>query len=257
VLKIHNQNKQEQEMNNITLPEMIVEQRESISAHGVLPPDLDNLHLEFQKTLILNNDAKLDGWRKSTTDLLKEYIPFEVSHEEIVKACKQVMGLNSWKEVSFFVERDVCSEFFNMGLKYCLGEKQVHQKEKDFIDGSGIGYLKKYTSRLKVTIEECFDAKYFYKLYRPLKYGIENFVLNLSSIANAIHPGHWTYPAGHGTKFLTAVEVLRDVFHLDQFCYKELLVAACVASMGRSGLLIHFPQDNLAGGKLTTLKEFN
>ncbi len=251
-------------MTNTPFPEMNVEKRESNTAHGIPEPNLTptKITMELEKTMILNEQAKVDDplevkmWQDETLDILAEYIPFAVEHREIRTAVSNVMDMSSWKEVSEFVQDDECLEFFNMLLRYCKSEGQKHQREKDFIDGSGIGYVNAYTRRLKRTLEQCFDAKYYYKTPRPLVYIEEKFGLNLSLIANHVHPGHWSYPAGHGTKFLTAVEVINDVFHLDKRCYREALIAACVASMGRSGSLIHYPMDNLAGGVLTTLKEF-
>ena len=196
------------------------------------------------------------GWENRVLDILIEYIPFSVDDHNIVHSTAEVLGMESWKEVTEFVQNDMCLDFFNLALAYCLKEGQVHKREKGFIDGSGIGYVSAYTKRLKKTLELCFDAKYYYKVERPLVYA-ESIGLDLSRVANKIHPGHWSYPAGHGTKFLTAVEVLDDVFHLDYGCYMSILIAACVAAMARSGSLIHYPSDNLAGGYFTTLKEFH
>lgn len=242
------------------LPKMTIEARDSQTAHNVPAPNLEdkNLSEQLQEAIQLNQDATQEGWRETTLEILKKYIPFSVSNEEIKKAVFDVTGHKGWNEVSKFVVDDECLEFFNMALKYCKKQGQKHTRNKDFIDGSGIGYVKTYTSRLKKTLEQAFDAKYFYKTPRPLVYALENFNgLDLSKVANAIHPGHWAYPAGHGTKFLTAVEVLRNVFHLDNDCSRAIFIAAAVEAMGRSGSLIHYPQDNLAGGYLTTLKEFN
>ena len=248
----------------MTFPEMNVEKRNPRTAHGVSEPNLTptKMSKELEYTLVLNEQAKVDSpfsnqmWQQETLEILTEYIPIELELNEIPTAVAQVMDMSTWKEVSEFVQEDECLEFFNMALTYCKKEGQQHKRAKDFIDGSGIGYVKTYTTRLKTTLEKCFDAKYFYKTKRPLEYIYDEYGMNLSVVANHIHPGHWSYPAGHGTKFLTAVEVLNDVFHLDKNCYRQLFIAACVASMGRTGNLIHYPQDNLAGGTLTTLKEF-
>lgn len=237
------------------LPEMTVEKRESTTAHAVPAPIFDR-KMELQKTIELNHYANFEGWHGGVIEILRQYIPNPTSYNHITTSVMNVTGFRSWREVVVFVQDDMCLEFFNMALQYCLREGQAHKKEKGFIDGSGIGYVKTYTKRLKTTLEQCFDAKYFYQEKRPLSFALDQG-LNLSNIANHIHPGHWSYPAGHGTKFLTAVEVLNDIFHLDSNCYKSLLTAASVCSMGRSGSLIHYPSDNLAGGALTTLKEFN
>ncbi len=238
------------------LPKMVVEQRESTTAHGIPVPDFD-FRKQLNEAIEFNNEARVSGWDSKTIEKLKSYIPIPVSSMDIKESIKEVMGFNDWREVTIFAQDDECLEFFNLALKYCKRQGQVHQRDKDFIDGSGIGYVKAYTNRLKATLEKCFDAKWFYRLQRPLEFSANILEVDLSNVANYIHPGHWSYPAGHGTKFLTAVEVLNDVFHLDKDCYRNLFIAACVASMARSGSLIHYPIDNLAGGVLTTLKEFN
>jgi hypothetical protein len=235
--------------------EMTVELRESTTAHGIKEPNTSAEYLakDLEQTLKLNEQAKFGGWKTETLDILRENIPFEVYNSEIPKAIKEVTGYDSWQEVVKFVQNDMCLEFFNMALKCCLTNGEPHKENKGFIDGSGIGYVNVYQTRLKETLEQCFDAKYFYKTPRPLVYVQDNFGLDLSSIANFLHPGHWSYPAGHGTKFLTAVEVLGTVFDLTEKTKRTLLIAACVAAHGRSGNLIHFLQDNLAGIDLLDL----
>jgi len=236
---------------------MTVEQRESTTAHGLEEPLFDQDE-QLSQAIRLNHLAA--GDQDSLTwfhvvEIIDDQLPIITTYREVAEAVRSVMKMNTWREVVQFVQNDQCTEFFNLALSYCLSEGQRHKRDKGFIDGSGIGYIKAYATRLKVTLEKCFDAKYFYKVERPLVYALSNGI-DLTGVANWIHPGHWSYPAGHGTKFLTAVEVLDDVFHLDTNCYTNLFIAACVASMGRSGSLIHYPIDNLAGGHFTTLNEF-
>lgn len=250
----------------IKLPEMTVEaDRTPTSAHGITPPNIDKDHLwkQIEETLLLNEQAKVDiddftdmRWQSETLDILKKYIPFDVEDSEIINSVQDVCGHSSWKEVSKFVIDDECFEFFNMALKYCKKEGQPHTTNKGFIDGSGLGYAKKYWSNAKKAIEKCFDAKYYFETPRPLRFIHDETGMNLTTVANAIHPGHWAYPAGHGTKFLVAVQTLNEVFRLDKGCLRMITIAACVEAMGRSGNLIHYPQDNLAGGSLTTLSVF-
>jgi len=247
-----NKNEEEQLKTAIPLPDMTVEKRVSNKAWGIPPPE-EKRALQMQESIILNEAAKVGGWSVEVEAILHHYFDHGVDISESVEA---VTGFKSWRDLSIFVQDDMCSEFFNMALKYCLREGQKHKVEKGFIDGTGIGYLKSYITKLKPALERCFDAKYFYKMKRPLEYIRDEFGMDLSVVANHIHPGHWSYPAGHGTKFLVAVEVLNDVFHLDAICYRTLLTAACAGAMGRTGNLIHDPQDNLAGGHLTSLKEF-
>lgn len=240
----------------MSLPAMTVEQRQGRS-HGLAVPDTSdaNMMKELGKAIVLNGDAKHGGWKDSTIDILVEYIGRDVTKEEIVQGVQDVFGFYNWSEVTQYVQKDMCSDFFNRCLSYCIDSDQANVNNLGFIDGSGIGYLEVYRDRLKVTLEQAFDEKYLHKVKRPLEYALDRG-MDIISTANFIHPGHFATPAGHGVKFLTVIEVLRSVFDMSQECDRKLFIVACVFSMGRSGSLIHYPMDNLAGGKLTNLIEF-
>lgn len=260
------------------LPEMVVEQRESKTAHDVPAPDLSeaNMSAQFEDALKLNDAAKLYkyrqrmyedvdaqlydlAWTDDTLDTLTKYIGEYVPglmHDEIIAASQDVLQCAGFDQVAHLVRDDMCSEVFNLMLQYCHREGQKHQRERDFIDGSGIGYLQKFTQNLRSNIEKSFDAKYFYKVMRPLAYAWERYGVNLVSLANKVHPGHWSYPQGHSTKSFTAVQTLGEVFHLDDHCRRQLMIAACLFGHGRDGNLIHFPMDTYAAGYNTKLKEF-
>lgn len=249
----------------MALPDMIVEKRESTTAHTVPQPNLteEYLNKDLQDTMFLNKHGRSKKRHPRVLEILSENIPWNPTGEEMKEAVKEVTGHRSWGEVSTFVVDDACTEFFNMCLKYCLrtGQKIKNHETGVFIEASGTGFVNMYTDRLDGdnddgTLQKAFDAKYFYKVKRPLEYMLDKG-FDISESANAIHPGHWSYPAGHWTKFLTAVEIMRQEFELDEDVNKNLFIAACVESHGRSGNLIHFLQDNLAAWSLTTLVEFN
>lgn len=260
------------------LPEMTVEKREPKSAHRVPEPDLSpqNMSEQIQDAIQLNEDAKLYkvrellyrevdknleplAWPKTTTDILikyiSQYVP-DVTREEIIEVSKNVIGCNGIDQVARWVQDDMCSEFFNRTLRYCLKEQQKHKRDKDFIDGSGIGYLQLYTHNLKSNIEKAFDAKYFYKVIRPLEWIWLKYGMDLTKVANKINPGHFSFGQGHSCKSFTAVETLNETFHLDNLCYRAIFIAACVFGHGRDANLIHYPMDTYASGYTTTLKEF-
>lgn len=266
-------------MTEPSLPDMVVEKRDPKSAHRVPEPvsDPDVLGEQLQEAIQLNQDAGLYrtremmyaevdaqlmdmAWTPETLAILRKYIGTvvpDVSDDEIITASKDVMGCAGFDVVARWVQDDMCSEFFNRALKYCINEQQPHRQERGFIDGSGIGYLDMYRSTLKRNIEKAFDAKWFYKFLRPLQYAWETNGMNLERVANAVHPGHWSFPQGHATKSLTSVEVLSQRTHkLDGKCYRNLLIAALVFGHGRDGNLIHWPQDTYGSGYVTNLPEF-
>lgn len=233
-------------MDNKKLPQMTVEKRVSTTAHGVPKPDTSkqNLNKELQLAIQLNQDVWKSDWEFTTLEILEDYSEFPVTHTELIESVRDVMGHTSWKDCVEFVQNDMCLEFFNSALKYCLSEGQAHVKSKGFIDGSGIGYVKEYTKDLKVSLEKAFDVKYYYKVQRPLEWALSQGI-DLTRVANKIHPGHYSLKAGHATKFNQAVETLNRIFYLDTKCYRKLKVAAYVESMARSGNLIHYPMDNV------------
>lgn len=232
---------------------MTIEERDVNNTHGLPSPSTD-VDGQLNLAIELNNLAKSESpaWSARVIEILNDYSPIAFTVKEARVACNDVMGLNSWKKVSKFVIDDMCSEFFNMALSYCIKTKQTHVNDLDFIDGSGIGYLNGYTAQLKNCLEKIFDAKWTFKKDRPLVHS-GNKGVDLIPTANAIHPAHWTYPAGHGGKFLCAVAYLKSVFTLTAEVEKILLVAAVIAAHGRSGNLIHYPEDNCASISLFNL----
>ena len=265
-------------MTDPQFPAMTVEKRNPTTAHRVPKPDTsqENMSAQIQDALQLNEDAKLYevrekmyeavdielrplAWKRTTLDILvkyiSEYVP-DIDADEIPFIAEDVLNVNGFDELSRWVQDDMCAEVFNRMLKYCLTEQQKHVRSRDFIDGSGIGYLQVFTRNLKTNIEKTFDAKYFYKVMRPLEYIYKEYGMDLTKVANKVNPGHWSYGQGHSTKSFTAVQTLAEVFHLDRKCYRSLFVAACLFGHGRDGNLIHYPMDTYASGFNTTLKEF-
>lgn len=261
------------------LPRMHIEAREG-APHRVPVPDYlsaENMAVQVEHATILNQavakvadtrammyaevDAKLHdmAWPQDVLDILhhyiSDYVP-DLKQEEIIEATREVGGFAGFDQVAIWVQDDQCSEFFNKALSYCMNEGLDHQKDKGFIDGSGIGYLNEYRKDLKENIEKAFDAKYWYKVMRPLEYVLKTFNFSLIDIANKIHPGHWSYPQGHSTKSFTAVQTLRSVFHTTKHCDRYLFIFACVFGHGRDGNLIHHPMDTYGSGYVTTLEEF-
>lgn len=246
----------------LVLPDMTVEAGDRTPQPWTVPaPDTSTANLcdELEKAVLLNHEAATGpAWSQATLEILIDYCKLDPkpSNRELIRAVSQVTKFTSWKAVSRFVVDDMCADFFNLCLRYLIEVGATQVVDPDFIDGTGIGYAKTYLDRLKVTLERAFDAKYHYTVKRPLVFAKEDNDIDLSRTANAIHPGHWSYPAGHGTKFFTAVEVLNSVFTLTSQQYRNLFIAAHVCAMGRSGNLIHYPMDNDKGAYLTDLPEY-
>lgn len=248
----------------IPLPPMTVDKTgRTKSAHGIPAPDNSekNMRQQIQETMQMNEDAKHDGWRPDTLDLLEKYLrPYihGVDGDEIVKAVQEVTGFTSWRDLSRFIADDECSEFFNMAHKYYKTKNggQPEVKRKGFIHGGGFGYLDAYRIATVPVLKKMFDAKYFFNRRRPLVYMAEELGIDYTPFANAIHPGHPEYGTGHSIKLLMVVQVLDDLYNENPECRRNNLIAAATGSMARSGSFIHYPESNLIGGMLTKLPEF-
>jgi hypothetical protein len=245
----------------IPLPAMDVEDRADNLPHTV--PEIDNSDVnmcaELSKATLMNHLA-LNGpaWPEDVLNIIKEYCKLSVAptNAEMKNAVYEVTKFTSWKQVCKFVLDDLATDFFNICLRYIIAQGAPKKDPSGFIGGILVRYVNLFMDRLEETMELCFNAKYSYKVRRPLVYSIEHNGMDLSRVAGAIHPGHWSYPAGHGTIYFTAVEVLNDLYTLTTQQYRNLFLAALVCANGRAGNLIHYPMDNDAGGYLTTLPEY-
>lgn len=250
-------------MNPLPLPAMTVESRVSITGHTVPVPDTTDVNLcnQLELTIVLNSEAKFKTprWSPNTLKILRDTCKLlsPPTDAEIASSVRDVLHFDNWCDLSHWITLDACTEYWNMLIVYVTKNSIPEVIPSGFIDGRAVGYGKQYLDRLKITLEQCFDAKYFYNVPRPLEFARYSRDTDLSNIANAIHPGHPSYPAGHGTKFFTALEVINSVYILTPAHYRKLYIATHTAAMGRSGNLIHYPMDNDAGGYLTTLPEFN
>jgi len=244
----------------IPLPEMSVEIRTNGKTHGIPAPDnsADNMAKQLQQTMQLNNDAKIGGWPETTLQILLEYMrPYlhDIKSAEIVEAVQAVTGFDSWQDLGKFFATDHCSEFFTMAHKYVIREGQEPEKKKDFLDGTGFGYLNYWRRRAEKVMDKIFDAKSAFERRRPLVYFWEQYGIDYTQMANAMHPGHYDYPTGHSGKILSAVQCLREIYEPDKPCSRQLFIAGCIASLSRSASFIHFVESNLIGGHLCGLDE--
>jgi len=241
-------------------PKMTVEKRESSTAHKLKAPleeGSEEYNKELQDTIVLCREAnRPESWTQDTIDILLKYSP--VGSPSIdTKTLLSEFGFNSWKEICDFVRDDECIEFMVKVAKWAKFKGFNLKKDRGFIDGTGIGIYDRYLNRLKSSLEQTFDAKYFYKAERPLEYLHKITGVDFSYMADYVHPGHNRYPAGHGVKFYEAVDNAVDTYKIESGDRINLIYAAYVVAMGRSGILVHLPEDNIASGFLADLPEFS
>jgi len=272
---------------NEAYPDMTVEFRESETAHGLrppIPPGTSNFEEQLQDTIQLASCSWEDHWCPTVVKILEKYSPVCLDIEEenrddymlascSSKKCMRAKPLmdnkihipflmsyfgvkEGWKEVCDFVRDDECIEFAVLVAKFCKAQGFKVRKDRDFIDGEGVGFYRRYTERLERCMEKCFDAKYFFAEERPLEVLYAKTGVDFSTIADYIHPGHNRYPAGHGTKFYEAVDLAYDTWDMSEAFRDLLIIIAFVYSMGRSGILVHLPEDNIVAGALSGLPHF-
>lgn len=262
---------------DVKLPEMFVEKRDPKKPWNAPKPDLsdENMAEQLQDAIIMNENAKTIEikhflhnevrkktkdiwWQQPTLDIIRESIMryhwIEVTDEEIKGAVYDVFDMDWFDEVAYRVRDDMCSEFFNVALKYCLKQWYEHRDNWAwFIDWSWIGYLDVYLQDLKQALELTFDDKWYYKVMRPLEYALNKFWMDLTTIANWIHPWHYTYWQWHRTKSDQAVWTLQNkIFKIDLKWIKKLYISSTVFWHWRDWNLIHFKMDWYASTPNTT-----
>lgn len=247
----------------IILPEMVVEKRESKTAHGLNPPTLDGdvgYDTQLIHTLDLVEFAKTSfGF---PIEILKIYDPFSSRRNGYSNSLTK-FGYTNWRNCVEFVKDDECNEFFVAVARWAKSNNIPLKKdisEKGFIGGTGIGIHKLYMDVCQYCLEKAFDAKYyFYKEYdtkRPIERLNDRLGFVCSALFNYMHPGHPRYPAGHGVKFFSACVTALMIWDINDDQRSDLMTAAYVLSMARSGGGVHLPEDNLGGGYLCAIKEF-
>lgn len=239
-------------------PEMTVEKRASTTAHNLKPPTVEGTKeykKQLQDTIELCENKDTFFWANEVLVVLNKYSPVDIG-EIRVRDLMEEFGFESWKSVCDFVRNDECVEFMVRVAKYCKNKGFAVRKDRGFINGEGFGLYRRYEDRASAVMEKGFDAKWFFKAKRPLEILKENTGVDFSCASNYVHPPHHRYPAGHCIKFYEAIDTALDTWAIPNEERVNLIFAAYVVSMGRSGLLVHLPEDNIAGGALTGLKEF-
>lgn len=242
---------------NIKYPEMTVEKREGKS-HGLRPPvqkGTPEYNKQLQDVLHLCMDSKHSGYTDRVQRILYHYAPVDLNGITITDLMTE-FGHPNWSDVCDFVKDDECIEFFVMLVKFLKNRGIEYRKNRDFIDEGGFGVYRRYIDRAERTLEQAFDEKYLHEESRPLEDIFADTGLDFSGMADYVHPGHYRYPAGHGAKFYEAADHACDAFAVSDNERKMVIFLAYVEAMGRSGILVHLIEDNIAPGYLADLPEF-
>lgn len=247
-------------MENTKYPEMTVEKRVGKS-HGLKAPSVigsDEYKKQLQDVVHLCTDTKHSGYTDRVQRILWHYAPVKPVDTDITELMTE-FGHPNWADACEFVKDDECIEFFTMLVKFLKKRGVPYRKNRDFIDEGGFGVYRRYIDRAERTLEQAFDEKYFWEESRPLEDIFNATGVDFSGMADYVHPGHYRYPAGHGAKFYEAADHACDAFAIpkDSNLRKIVIFIAYVEAMGRSGILVHLIEDNVAPGYLADLPEFN
>lgn len=165
----------------------------------------------------------------------------------------QDLGFDSWAKCVSFVKDDDCIEAALLAHKHVKVEwKLTARTDRDFIDGEdGIGFFDRTLKRLKDAAEKAFDCKYYFKQERPLQCLRDAMGEEVAlKFVNYPHPGHWSYPAGHGAKFAASFDAFRDLYYLTSEQEHKLFTFFFVLSCARAGGGVHFMEDNVSSWSL-------
>lgn len=227
-----------------------VEQRNSTTGHEVPQPNTtqENMCDELERAIQMNHDATIGGWPTTTMNLLIDYCPLEIKPtiSELRIASRDVMGFRSWREASDWVAKDLCTDGFGYVMRYLLKKGYDRIENRGFLAGDCLGYMNDFVQFLEPISQKTFDAKWFYRVSRPVHWAWENRNMDLRTVARNLNPSHYSYPAQHGTVAYANLVMANRIFSLPNEEYRKLFLAMYVVAMARSGNLIHYPMDNLA-----------
>lgn len=228
------------------------------SNHGVKPPskpDSPEFKDQMQDTIRLCTEVGRGDWSPSVISILGKYNPTKVPSHMIPEVMKE-FGSHSWNQICEFVKDDECIEFYPRLIKFLKkkGLKVNDNIQGDFID-DGVAIYTRYLQDLEKTSKKAFDVKYFYAEERPLEILFNQSGVDFSWMANYTHPGHYRYIAQHYNKFATGVESAKREFEVSPHFAELMELIAWVEGMGRSGILVHLPEDNTNGRHISNLTE--
>lgn len=237
------------------IPDNIVETREGKS-HGLKVPtpitgdDIADL-------IILCDSYHLPGsFNKDIEQTIAAKLP-ERCRKDGFKAILSLIGLDTWRKCVDFVKDDTCIEAGQLVHEWIRSKGIQARENKDFIDdASGIGFYKRLVDNTKEMLEKCFDEKYLHKFPRPLRVLEEKLgLVSAFCIVNYPHPGHYSYPAGHGGKFAAVFKTAKELYDLGE--YEDILLTMmAVLACARTGGGVHFLDDNLASFALAGIEGF-
>lgn len=245
----------------IQFPEMTVESRKPAHAWGVNPPLKDGDEGYNDQLIDMMELSRFEmslGFPTEVIRILNKYNP--LGERDYGKDLAQ-LGFFDWGQCCDFVRDDECIEFFVLLMRWCKKNKLAIKKNPEiegFIDGQGFGLYGYFDNFIRKYMERGGDVKYFYQAERPLVVLARRMGFICPAMLNQgyIHPGHWSYTAWHAVKLYGAVVAASELYEMSHSIFDMLLNCAYVNSMGRSGIRVHLPQDNVASGYIFELDVF-
>lgn len=259
-------------MTQKTLPPMFVEERDVNNTHWLnapIRPWDDGYEQQLSSYILLMEWAKVEGWTWEVLEELTRYLPEDLKEygSQIPKIVEHFnvdrYEFFGWADIVDFVRDDECVEFAVIAKKWISREWIKVKNDLWFIDGTGTGHYERYMDRLNRkweslwVLEKAFDAKWTFKMKRPIIELSERAGIDMTPIMPYMHPWHRAFPAGHGAKFFGVVKQIIDTYDLTPMQRIYLIVWAYVFAMARTGWGVHLPQDNYASAYLAGIEEFS
>lgn len=244
-------------------PPMTIDKREGKS-HGLRSPLVEGSpeYIEqVQDAIYIAADAP-KGMTERLVKVLDKYCPVEheVTYQEMIDDINTcwVYKIDSYKDIGKLVLNDECLDMFSLMVKIAKqkGLKSTTQKDV-FIKGDGVARYRRALDSQERTLDKVFDEKYLREQKRILVWLFEKTGIDFTPfVDDKVHPGHFTWPAGHDGKGSEAVDQLAREFELNDYWRRYFIKFKHMLVMARCVFLIHKPEDNCASGYLAGLPEF-
>lgn len=241
-------------------PEFLAEARDTYEIAQITKamkvPTVESVMRDLHAESLMRRE---EFWPEEIVKLLNKYSPFlsdkinAVKDEDVIDLLAG-MGWYSWRDLVDFVRDDECVEFYTRVSKYLRTRGYEERKDRDFIDGFGVGQYIRFTDRLKRSMEKIFDEKNLHDRLRPsqslgAKLGFEPRCFEIYP-----HPDHGEYPTGHAGKMFEGAEAAADGWDIHLYLEYTIWKAAWWVSASRTGSPVHYIGSNGASLSLTTRK---
>lgn len=176
--------------------------------------------------------------------------PTDYKDYNLGKLAGELVKMDHWIDLLLIIETNLREEGFKLKPEY---DNQVDVDAIDFVET--IDCVAYAASHIAAKFNECFDAKYAHLELRPTAkvakvLGIEDqeTVDGLKDVLQSYpHPGHYAYPAGHGTDAGATFAAVVDRWELTPEKIEEVKVGCLAFAHFRTFSFMHTSNENAEG----------